>query len=196
MEAYATLGRTHGLHLHLDGARLFNVAVALGCQPEAIAGCCDSVSFCLSKCLSAPVGSMLVGRREFIGRARQVRFQLGGQMRQVGVLAAAGLVALDSFRPQIEEDHRNARLLAEGLAAIEGIGVDLDRVETNMVLLDVSHLTGHASDFEVRLEALGVYASVFSASLIRFITYRDITRQHVGQVLEIVEQVAREFRRP
>jgi len=191
---YGTLAREHGLHYHLDGARLFNAATALGVPSSDIAKTADTVTFCLSKCLSAPVGSILAGKTEFIKRARDTRFQLGGQMRQVGVLAAAGLVALDTMIPQIKIDHINAKLLAEGLAEIDGIEVSIDLVQTNIVLFDVSNLVTSAQEFEDILETKGVYASVFSPHQIRFITYRNINEAIIAKVIKITKEVAEELR--
>jgi len=194
MAQYASLARQYGLHLHLDGARIFNAAFALGVSVSELSCRVDSVSFCLTKCLSAPAGALLGGSEEFITRAREWRFQLGGQMRQIGILAAAGLMALDSMLPQIEKDHLNARILAQGLGAIDGIEVDTDLVETNIVLFDVSNLVDSAQEFEERLEAHSVYASVFSPRHIRFITYRDIQQGEIDEVLEITREVAQECR--
>jgi len=194
MAQYSSLAHKHNLHLHLDGARLFNAACALGVPVSELSCYADSVCFCLSKCLSAPVGSILVGEREFITQARKNRFQLGGQMRQAGILAAAGLVALDTMLPQIEKDHHNARILAEGLAAIDGIELDLNLVQTNIVMFDVSNLVANAQEFEEKLEARGVYASVFSPRQIRFVTYRNINQPEIDKVLEITREIVRELR--
>jgi len=127
----------HGLAIHLDGARLFNASVALGVPAATLAADADSVTFCLSKALAAPVGSVLCGRAAFIARARRMRKVLGGGMRQAGVLAAAGLVALETMVDRLAEDHANARRLAEGLAELPGIAIDLDRVQTNIVIFDL-----------------------------------------------------------
>jgi threonine aldolase len=128
-----TIADRHGLAVHLDGARLFNAASALGLGADTLARDVDSVTFCLSKGLCAPVGSVLCGSREFIERARRVRKSLGGGMRQAGVLAAAGLVALETMTTRLAEDHTRARMLAEGLAGIPGIRIEPDRVRTNIV---------------------------------------------------------------
>lgn len=135
----------HGLLVHLDGARIFNAAVALGVDPRAITQHVDSVTFCLSKGLSAPVGSLLCGDVDFIYRAHRVRKMLGGGMRQAGVLAAAGIVALEQMVDRLAEDHVRARRLAEGIAAIPGFSIDLERVQTNIVYFDLApgvELTG------------------------------------------------------
>ena len=134
-----------GLPVHLDGARIFNAAAALGESVAALSRPADSVMFCLSKGLGAPVGSMLLGTRAFIEEARRWRKLLGGGMRQAGVLAAAGLVALEESPPKLLEDHANARRLAEGVAELPGVRIDPERVQTNIVIFDVSG-TGRAAD--------------------------------------------------
>src|SRR5207249_12144046 len=126
------------LPVHLDGARIFNTAVSLGESVAKLTRPFDSVMFCLSKGLGAPVGSMIVGTREFIERARTVRKMLGGGMRQVGVLAAAGLIALEQMPERLGEDHANARLLATGLATIPGVSINPESVQTNILVFDIS----------------------------------------------------------
>jgi threonine aldolase len=138
MRAAAEITRRRGLSLHVDGARLFNAAAALGVSARELAAEADSVCFCLSKGLAAPVGSVICGGREFIGRARRARKLLGGGMRQAGVIAAAGMVAMDEMVDRLAEDHAHARKLAEGLAAIPGISIDPARVRTNIVYFDVT----------------------------------------------------------
>jgi threonine aldolase len=133
------------LKLHIDGARIFNAAAALGIKAEALVKDADSVTFCLSKALCAPVGSVLCGSGEFIHRARKLRKQLGGGMRQAGILAAAGIVALQEMVPLLPDDHRRAHLLAQGLKSVPGLVVETDPPQTNMVftrLDDASPLTG------------------------------------------------------
>jgi threonine aldolase len=138
MRQVRALADRHNLKVHLDGARIFNASVALGVDVKAIAQYADSVTFCLSKGLSAPVGSVICGSRDFIAQARRYRKMLGGGMRQAGVLAAAGIVALEKMIDRLAEDHANARRLAEGLADIPGVTVDLDRVQTNLIFLNVT----------------------------------------------------------
>lgn len=141
----AEVAHRNGLNLHIDGARIFNAAAALGIEAEALVKDADSVTFCLSKALCAPVGSVLCGSGEFIHRARKLRKQLGGGMRQAGILAAAGVVALQEMVPQLPDDHRRARLLAQGLKSVSGLVVETDPPQTNMVftrLDDTSPVTG------------------------------------------------------
>ncbi len=196
MEVYQALAKNCNMHLHLDGSRIFNAASALKVPAALIASKVDSVSICLSKGLSAPVGSILLGTREFIKKSREMRFLLGGQMRKVGIIAAAGIVALDTMLPQIDIDHENALFLAKGLASLPGIKVKLDRVQTNIVLFDVSDLVPDAREFEDMLESRGIFASVFSNEQIRFITYRNINRAVIEEVLIICKDVIQEIRAP
>ena len=181
-----------GLRVHLDGARIFNAAEALGETVAALARPADSVMFCLSKGLGAPVGSLLLGGRDFIGEARRWRKLLGGGMRQAGVLAAAGLVALEETPPRLAEDHANARRLAEGLAELPGVKIDPERVRTNIVIFDVSG-TGLAADaICARMkEGHGVLCSGFGDS-IRMVTHYDVSRDDVEAALEALRRVLKE----
>jgi len=163
------------LPLHLDGARIFNAATALGVDVKTLTSGFDTVMFCLSKGLGAPVGSMLVGSAELMARARLFRKALGGGMRQAGVLAAAGLIALEQGPVRLHEDHANARLLAEALSKIELVAIDLDAVETNIV---VFRLTGglSAEDLSARLKARGILANSVGPDAIRLVTHLDVNR--------------------
>ncbi len=173
------LAKELNLKLHLDGARIFNAAVACQCDVKEFTKSCDSVMFCLSKGLGAPVGSILAGDKEFIKRARKYRKAMGGGMRQ------AGIVALKSI-DRLAEDHRNARLLAEGLSQIKGIKVDLERVQTNMVYVEVDN----AAVFVSKLEENGVKANAVAANAVRFVTSREVTREDIEKVIEIVSRIA------
>src|SRR5687768_2047486 len=159
--------RAHSLKIpvHLDGARVFNAAVALGESVANLARPVDSVMFCLSKGLGAPVGSMLLGSSAFIEEARVVRKMLGGGMRQAGVLAAAGLIALEETPKRLHEDHENARRLAEGLAALPGMKIDPEKVVTNIVIVDVSEASMSADRICAGLQKVGVLASGFGSSI-------------------------------
>ncbi len=164
------------LPLHLDGARIFNASVALGVDVKTLSRGFDTVMFCLSKGLGAPVGSMLVGSAERIARARSLRKALGGGMRQAGVLAAAGLIALEDGPKHLSEDHANARLLAEALSHTEGVAIDLESVETNIVVFRLQSGKG-AADLAARLKARGVLAGAFGPDAIRLVTHRDVSRK-------------------
>ena len=178
-----------GVAVHLDGARIFNAAIAMEVPAPAFARWADSVMFCLSKSLAAPVGSLLVGRHTFIDRARRFRKLLGGGMRQAGVIAAAGIVALETMVHRLGEDHDNARLLAEGLSGIEGIEIDLKRVQTNIVIFAVRHPTITASTLSRRLREERVLVHQISAESIRCLTHKDVSRRDVEQVLTIMRQI-------
>jgi threonine aldolase len=164
------------LPVHLDGARIFNAATALGVDVKTLTRGFDTVMFCLSKGLGAPVGSMLTGSAELIEEARVYRKALGGGMRQAGVLAAAGLIALEQGPAHLHEDHANARLLAKALSQMEGVAIDLDKIETNIVIF---RLTGSASAAEVSsaLRQRGILANAVGPDAIRFVTHRDVSRQ-------------------
>jgi threonine aldolase len=178
-----------GLRVHLDGARIFNAAEALGETVAALSAPADSVMFCLSKGLGAPVGSLLLGRRDFIEEARRWRKLLGGGMRQAGVLAAAGLVALEETPPRLAEDHANARRLAEGVAELPGVRVDPEGVRTNIVIFDVSAAGLAADEICARLRAeRGVLASAFGTS-IRMVTHYDVARAGIERALEGMREV-------
>ena len=163
------------LPVHLDGARIFNAAIALGTDVKTLARGFDTVMFCLSKGLGAPVGSLLVGPAELIDRARLFRKAMGGGMRQAGVLAAAGLIALEEGPKRLYEDHANAKLLAEALATLPGVSIDPDAVETNIVIFG---LTGQQNPAELvaRLKARNVLMSALGHNLIRLVTHLDVDR--------------------
>lgn len=183
-----------GLAVHLDGARIFNAAIRLGRPASELAREADSVMFCLSKGLSAPVGSVLVGRRDFIGRARKNRKIVGGGMRQAGVIAAAGLVALETMVERLAEDHANAGTLAEGLADMPGLRVDLDSVETNIIMCHVEGLNGDAPAFAKALAARGVLTNAVDKMRVRFVTHKDVSLSAIGQALPVIAEVGRAMR--
>ena len=170
------------LPVHLDGARIFNAAAALGESVANLARPADSVMFCLSKGLGAPVGSMLLGTRAFIDEARVVRKMLGGGMRQAGVLAAAGLVALEESPKQLPEDHANAKRLAEGVAELPGVKIDPEKVVTNIVIFDVAETGQTADAICAQLREHGILASGFGSS-IRMVTHCDVARADIEKAL-------------
>jgi threonine aldolase len=181
----AAIARRHGLKVHLDGARLFNAAVALGVAAEAITQHVDSVTFCLSKGLCAPVGSVLCGSREFIHGARRARKLLGGGMRQAGVLAAAGLVALDEMIDRLAEDHANACLLAEGLAAIHGVVIDLATVQTNMIFFELGEEVALSGDDMMnRLQADNIWLDGRGGRRFRAVTHYWIGREEIALLVD------------
>jgi threonine aldolase len=184
----AALAQERGVSLHLDGARIFNAAIALGVDASEIAQLFEVVNFCFSKGLGAPVGSIVCGSQAFIQEARRTRRMLGGGMRQAGILAAAALVALNEMIDRLAEDHENARILAEGLANISEIVIDPARVQTNIVIFEVDPATGWTSaSFQQALQERGVLLSL-SGTRLRAVTHYGITRADVERALMIIHQ--------
>jgi threonine aldolase len=173
------------LPVHLDGARIFNASTALGVDVKTLTRGFDTIMFCLSKGLCAPVGSMLVGSTELMEQARIYRKALGGGMRQVGVLAAAGLIALEKMPARLQEDHANARLLGEALSHIECVDIDLDAVETNIVIFKLNGAIG-AADLVARLKARGVLISTVGPNAIRMVTHHDVSRDDCLATIEAI----------
>jgi threonine aldolase len=173
-----------GLKVHMDGARVFNAAAALGVPVSDIVAPVDTVMFCLSKGLGAPAGSMLAGPADLIARGRLYRKRLGGGMRQVGVLAAAGLIALEETPPRLAQDHCNARFLAEGLARLAGIHVDPASVATNIVVFDVSGTGSTGGEISARLKARGVLINAIDERRMRAVTHYDVDRAACARALE------------
>lgn len=188
IKAVADVVKPRGIKMHLDGARVFNAAVALDTDVRNITREFDSVMFCLSKGLSAPVGSMVCGSEEFIQKARKVRKMLGGGMRQAGILAACGIVALEKMIDRLKDDHRNARKLAEGLSELEGITIDLDTVQTNIVIFDVSQLGG-SQEFIEAMEKRGVKCLPRDENHVRMVTHRMVSEEDIDYALTNVKEV-------
>jgi threonine aldolase len=175
-----------GIHVHLDGARVFNAATYLNERVSDMTRKFDSVQFCLSKGLGAPVGSMIVGTRDFIERCRPIRKMLGGGMRQAGVLAAAGLLALEHGPKRLQEDHDNAQVLARHLSRISGIALDASKVQTNIVIFSVKPSGLSSADFLARLASRGVLAVPVDGERVRMVTHLDVSRADVERAAEIV----------
>lgn len=180
--------RDAGIPIHLDGARVFNAAAALNVGVAELTSGFSSVMFCLSKGLCAPVGSMLVGSRKFIERARSVRKMLGGGMRQAGVIAAAGLIALEEMPKRLHEDHANARMLANGVAALPKVDIDLATVQTNIVIFSVGGVSD-VSPVLGQLKKRGVLAGAAAAHQIRFVTHKDVDKAACQEALRITAEV-------
>lgn len=179
-DAIGALTHKHGIRYHLDGARLWNASAATGISEERFVKPFDTVSVCLSKGLGAPVGSVLAGDADVIHRAHRFRKMYGGGMRQIGILAAAGLYALEYNRPLLADDHQNARRLAEAIAELPGFDVDLETVETNIVLFDVD---GPAEAVLAELQSDGILMVKFGPSTIRAITHLDVSRDDIDKVV-------------
>ncbi|MBO8169745.1 MAG: low-specificity L-threonine aldolase [Thermoanaerobacteraceae bacterium] len=188
MHEAVTWAKRKGMPVHLDGARIFNAAFALDMDVADLVKEMDSVMFCLSKGLGAPAGSLLVGSRDWIAEARKWRKMVGGGMRQAGVLAAAGLVALKE-RARLKEDHRLAETLAKDLAAIEGLKVNLDQVETNIFMVDLELPGTDAYRFVSLLKEAGVLVNAVAPGRLRFVTHKDIGEKEIAQAVKIVENV-------
>jgi threonine aldolase len=178
-----------GIAVHLDGARIFNAATYLGENVAEMTKKFDSIQFCLSKGLGAPVGSMIVGTREFIERCRSIRKMLGGGMRQAGVLAAAGLIALEKGPKRLQIDHDNAKLLASQLASIPGIKLDAAKVQTNIVIFDVAGAGWSSGDLLKVLAERGVLAVPVDNTKVRMVTHLDVNRDQVERAAKIVRDV-------
>ena len=186
--AVAAAAHAAGVPVHLDGARIFNAAVALGRPAADFTRPVDSVSFCLSKGLGAPVGSLVCGSRAFIARARRVRKQLGGGMRQAGVLAAAGLVALETMVDRLAEDHANARTLAQGLARLPGLRLDLASVQTNIVRCQVTR-SGGVAELAAGCAARKVKIHETGPDTIRCVTHKDVDADDIARTLDAFGEI-------
>ena len=189
MRQVRALADKYNLNIHLDGARVFNAAVALGVDVRELTEDADSLSFCLSKGLSAPVGSLVCGSADFIRKAHRARKLLGGGMRQAGIIAAAGIVALEQMVDRTADDHANARRLAEGLADIPGITLDPSRVQTNIVYFELEEGAPNAAELCQRIAEQGVKMGPTGARRIRAVTHYGIEAEHIEQALATVARV-------
>jgi threonine aldolase len=187
----AQVAHERGIPVHLDGARVFNAAIALGTDVRELTAPVDSVMFCLSKGLAAPVGSLLAGKQEFIDKARKVRKLLGGGLRQAGILAAAGIIALEQMVDRLAEDHAHARLLAAELANIPGLTIDPDAYPTNILICSVAKLGISAQRFSALLAQHGVLANPISATELRFVTHKDVTKNQIITAINIINQIVK-----
>ena len=192
LAAAAELAHSHSLPAHLDGARIFNAAIALESSARDIAAHFDTVSFCLSKGLGCPVGSLICGAREFVARAHRMRKMLGGGMRQAGIIAAAGIVALETMVDRLADDHRNARALAEGLGLIAGINVRPVKRRTNMVVFDVDGGAEEAAKFAAALKERGVLIGARGAAAFRAVTHHGIERADIDRAVAAAAEAAAE----
>ena len=193
-KSVADVAHANGVAVHLDGARIFNAAVSLEMPARELVKEVDDVCFCLSKALSAPVGSLLCGSQEFIEQAHKWRKMVGGGMRQAGVLASAGIVALETMIDRLAEDHAHARQLAEGLAQVPGIMVDPNQCQSNIVFVEVEPGLGPVQEFIGRLSQEGVRVSYPGANRFRMVTHRHISAEDVDTAIDRVAGVSREKR--
>jgi threonine aldolase len=188
LEAISDVAKKHSLKLYMDGARIFNSSVALNIDVKEFTKHVDNLMFCLSKGLSCPVGSIIVGNKDFIEKARKIRKVLGGGMRQAGIIAAPGIIALEKMIDRLRIDHENAKLLGQRLAKIKGIGIDLKNVQTNMVTFDLDPSID-CGDFLLRLKENGVLTSAQSKNKIRLVTHRGIEKEHVDTTINAIERI-------
>jgi len=191
VDAIAHAAHENGMALHIDGARIFNAEVALGVSVERLAEHADSVQFCLSKGLGAPIGSILTGSGEFITAARRARKALGGGMRQVGVIAAAGLLALEEGPLRLAEDHGRARRLAEAMQGMPGFSVDLDATETNIVMCHLQGIEDQA--FLGAAKERGLHFFATQPGRCRFVTHRDLGDEHIDAAIQVLSELSAGF---
>jgi len=193
MKGIREVAEAHGLKLYVDGARIFNAAVALKIDVKKLAMHAENLMFCLSKGLSCPVGSLIVGSQEFIEKARKIRKVLGGGMRQAGIIAAPGIIALEKMIDRLEEDHRNAKRLAEGIAKIRGLSVNLDAVQTNIVRFDIKNPRITDYGFLSKLKDKGILALTQDKNTVRMVTHRGITKEDIEETISAIKEIAEEF---
>ena len=181
--------RSKGLLVHLDGARLWNASVASGIKPQEYARWADSVSVCLSKGLGAPIGSVIAGTKTFIDRVHRFRKMFGGGMRQAGIIAAAGIYALDQHIERLKEDHKNAKRLALGLSEIQGVSIDPEHVETNIIIFDIAEIGMTAAQVREEMKKNGVLIHPFGKTLIRLVTHLDVSKEDIEVALKAFRKI-------
>lgn len=189
MKEVYNLANNQGISVHLDGARIFNAAIGLGVPPKEIAQYADTVQFCLSKGLSAPMGSILAGKKEVIAKARKWRKTLGGGTRQAGVVGAAGIIALEKMIDRLVFDHENAKELARKLESLPGLKIDSTGVESNIVILSVKELGIDSVKFVQLLKERGVLASALERYKVRFVTHREIGEDDIKKISEVIRGI-------
>lgn len=188
LKEISEISKENNIRLYMDGARIFNASVALGIDPRELTRHVDNMMFCLSKSLCCPVGSLIVGNQEFIIRARKIRKLLGGQMRQAGIIAAPGIVALEKMVDRLRIDHESAKMLGQGLSEIRGISINLESVQTNMVTFELDRSIDTQS-FLDQLGKEGILALAMSKNKIRFVTHYGIERADVQRTVETIKEV-------
>ena len=189
MKAVKEIAHQHNLKIHVDGARIFNAAVALNMEPKDLVADADSISFCLSKGLAAPVGSVICGTQGFIAKARRARKVVGGGMRQAGVLAAAGIVALNEMVNRLAEDHANAKKLAAGLSEISDLSIDPTRIHTNIIYFGVERENLTSAEFTQQVDAAGVRMLPMGPQKVRAVTHYHITPEDIDQALKVISKI-------
>jgi len=194
IKAISDVAKKHELKVHMDGARIFNAAVGLEVDVREFTKHVDTLMFCLSKGLSAPIGSIAVGDKEFIRRARKNRKMLGGGMRQAGIIAAAGIIAIEKMVDRLKDDHVNAQLLAKGLSEIDGIAIDPKQIETNIVYYDVSGLGIDSKTWIREVNKQGIKAGALEGGRVRMVTHRGIEREDIEYTLAAADEIAKDAR--
>jgi threonine aldolase len=189
MKEIKKIAEKHSLPVHMDGARLFNAAVALGVEAKELAACADSVMFCLSKGLAAPAGSMLAGNKAFIDRARKNRKLMGGGMRQVGILAAAGIIALEKMTLRLEEDHKNAKYIAEELSKIDGVKVIDDRLDIDMVFFQLSEDIVASNTLVEKLYEKNIKINGIECGEYRFVCHIGVTKEDIDYTIACLKEI-------
>lgn len=194
MKEVSLLAKEKNIPIHLDGARLFNAAVALNIDVKELTQYVDTVQICLSKGLSSPMGSILAGPKDYIELARKWRKRLGGGMRQAGLMAAPGIIAITKMVDRLKEDHERAKRLALGVEQVDGITVDVSSVETNILLLDVEGLGITAKSFMDELHKYDIYGSIFGEYIIRLTTHREITDEDIDNTIKAIKGIAKFYK--
>ena len=189
MQQVGALAKRYSLKIHVDGARVFNAAVSLEVDVKDLVSEADSVMFCLSKGLSAPVGSLVCGDKEFIDQARKWRKMVGGGMRQAGHLAAAGIIALNDIVGELKKDHSNAHILAEGLSKLKGITLDPEIVKTNIIFFSIKHPTMSPEDFLEKLEIEGIKILMVHPGVFRAVLHREISESQIERVIRVSQKL-------
>lgn len=184
-----SIGRKHSIPIHMDGARIFNAAVSLGVDVKEIAACADSVMFCLSKGLSAPAGSILAGSKKFIDRARKNRKLMGGGMRQIGIIAAAGIIALEKMTLRLEEDHNNAKYFAEELSKLKSINVKHDRLDINMIFFEIDENIISSELFVKKLYEKNIKINGKDSGEYRFVTHIGVNKKDIDYTLDCIKEI-------
>jgi threonine aldolase len=189
LKATSTVAKQHSIRVYMDGARIFNAAVGLGVDPKEFTKHVDNLMFCLSKGLSCPVGSLIVGTHEFIEKARKIRKILGGGMRQAGIIAAPGIIALEKMTTRLKTDHENAKLLAEKLSKISGIEVDLSKIQTNIVTFILTDSAINDNTFIGELKENGILGLTQSKNKVRLVTHLGIEKEHIEKTAVTIEKI-------
>jgi threonine aldolase len=191
IQTISKIAKTNRLKLYMDGARIFNASIALNIDVKQLSKHVDNFMFCLSKGLSCPVGSVIVGSIEFITKARKLRKVLGGGMRQAGIIAAPGIVALEKMIKRLKEDHENAAHLAKGLSKIKGVAIDLSRVQTNIVNFEISNLSISDEKFIKKLKERNILALTLDKRKVRMVTHRGIKKEHIDKTINIIANISK-----